>query len=98
MPLVEYCKKYSWPKINNLRTIIWKSEVVMGAPLPFVKRYGKRVLIDGEAFQAWVASEEGNRVKLQWIATEKQAREHKRQRDQLSFLEEHPNEVAEVCS
>lgn len=54
MPLKDYCKSYPWPKLASLRWLIWKLENMMGEQAPFITRFGKRLLIDPEAFEKWV--------------------------------------------
>jgi hypothetical protein len=59
IPLKKYCEKYEWPsKIATLRVIIWNVEKGLGRQPSFIHRYGKRVLIDGEMFQAWLTTKE----------------------------------------
>lgn len=59
IPLKKYCEKYEWPnKVSTLRVLIWNVETALGRQPSFISRYGKRVLIDGELFQAWLTTKE----------------------------------------
>lgn len=82
MPLKEYTKLYAWPKLRTLQWIIWKTENTIQKEAPYIKRWGKRVMIDGDLFQAWVASEEGNNTRMVWVNADREKRrlkhEHRR--------------------
>ncbi len=59
IPLKKYCEKYEWPTTTaTLRVIIWNAEKGLGRQPSFIHRYGKRVLIDGDLFQAWLTTKE----------------------------------------
>lgn len=79
IPLKNYCEQYPWPKdVQTLRVLIWEAEQVMDKGLPFVNRFGKRVLIDGEIFQAWLSSKEAFDVKQKCIEMARAKRENKK--------------------
>ncbi len=74
IPLKKYCEKYEWPNtVATLRVLIWKVEQGLGRQPSFIHRYGKRVLIDGELFQAWLTTKEAAdaKIKSNQLAREK---------------------------
>jgi hypothetical protein len=74
MSLKDYCERNPWPKIHNLRWIIWKTEKTLGEKAPFVTRFGKKVLIDVQEFEKWLKSDKAHAIKCKWIEEDKRRR------------------------
>lgn len=81
MPLKKYCDKYPWPTLPTLRWMIWKIEQTLGKQAPFIHRYGKRVLIDGEKFQVWITTEEAYKLKNIWLEKDRETKALKKSGD-----------------
>ena len=78
VPLDHYPKYYSWPNLKTLRWITWKVEQEMGKQAPYIYRWGKKVLIDPEKFQAWILTEQAQAVKTSWVEKDRIRKKEKK--------------------
>ena len=77
--LKNYTEKYDWPAtVPTLRVIIWNIEKGLGKTPNFIQRFGKRVLIDGEKFQAWLSTREAEVAKKKGAEMAKERRMEKK--------------------
>ncbi|MES2409056.1 MAG: hypothetical protein V4509_02005 [Patescibacteria group bacterium] len=78
IPLKKYCEQYPWPSLSTLRWIIWRTEAGLEKQAPFVTRFGKRVLIDADIFQAWLTTKEAHDVKEKMILDDRKKKADKK--------------------
>lgn len=60
IPLSNFCQDRPWPKLPTLRWIIYRGRKAFGHELPFIRKFGRKLLIDADKFNEWISSKEGD--------------------------------------
>lgn len=83
MTLYDYGKQYSWPSVKHFRWMIWRLENTykeQGKTCPFTNRYGKRILVDPDKFQAWLGTKEAHDIKFIMNQRDRQIKQERQQK------------------